>query len=280
MGRPCPNCATPLDDRFCPQCGQRNVERLVSLRLLLREALEDQLSLEARLPRTLGALLGKPGGLTSEYAAGRIARYIPPFRLYVVTGVLFFLVVSFVASFDLIWGTLDSQITEVGGEEATVVVVNIPVDTTWAPAPLRPLARRYVQQEDRINALPAREALRVLYGGTLSNVSVIVFLLVPGFALLLKLLYRRRLYVEHLVFVLHLHSAFFLVALVPLLVPSPWTSGALAMWFLVYLYLALRRVYRQSVLRTAWKYGVLLAMYQVALIATIFAVIVATVLMF
>lgn len=70
----------------------------MSLRTLLREVLEDQLSLEARSPRTLHALLLRPGLLTADYREGRIARYVPPTRLYLVTGLVFFLV--FVASFE------------------------------------------------------------------------------------------------------------------------------------------------------------------------------------
>ena len=73
-----------MSDRYCPRCGQRNAERLASLGSRVRDALTDELSLEARLPRTLGALLFRPGFLTREYFAGRIARYVLPFRLYLL----------------------------------------------------------------------------------------------------------------------------------------------------------------------------------------------------
>ena len=44
--------------------------------------------------RTLSSLLLHPGHLTREYVAGRIVRYIPPFRLYLLCSVLCFLVTA------------------------------------------------------------------------------------------------------------------------------------------------------------------------------------------
>jgi hypothetical protein len=67
----------------------------VSLRAMLADVLEDELTVDRRLPTTLAALLFRPGQLTLEYVNGRIVRYIRPFRLYLVTSVVFFLLLSF-----------------------------------------------------------------------------------------------------------------------------------------------------------------------------------------
>src|SRR5687767_2191509 len=76
--RPCLNCGDPTPGNFCRTCGQRKVEVHVSLGRMLMEALDDQFSINSALPRTLGALIARPGHLTREYMSGRIARYIPP----------------------------------------------------------------------------------------------------------------------------------------------------------------------------------------------------------
>lgn len=279
----CPNCGTPAPDRFCPHCGQRTGGRLVSFRSLVRDVLEDQLSLEARLPRTLGALLGRPGKLTADYAEGRVARYIPPFRLYLLAGLLFFFVVSFVASFDAVWRSSEEffgELTPERLEESDFSVVNIPLDPQAFPAPLRPLARRYVRKEAELNAMPPREALRILTGEMVGNVSAVLFLLVPAFALLLKALYPRSLYIEHFVFILHLHAAAFLFALLPLLARYRWTAVAVLVVLVLYLFLALRRVYRQRWSVTLAKLAVLVPTYLLAFIAVTMGVIVVTVLTF
>jgi hypothetical protein len=49
---------------------------------------------DSRLWRTLWYLLARPGFLTREFFAGRRVRYLPPFRLYLVISLVFFLTVS------------------------------------------------------------------------------------------------------------------------------------------------------------------------------------------
>lgn len=93
--RPCLNCGDPTTGEYCPTCGQRKVDIQVSLRALFMEILEDDFILDKRLPRTLGALLFRPGRLTVDHVNGRIARHVHPFRLYLVTSLLFFLILSF-----------------------------------------------------------------------------------------------------------------------------------------------------------------------------------------
>ena len=79
-------------------------------------------------------------------------------------------------------------------------------------------------------------------------------LLLPAFALLLKLLYpgrrrypsRPRLYGEHLVFAAHSHAFVFLAgtALVP--APIALVQPVIGAWIVIYLFLALRAVYGGS----------------------------------
>lgn len=284
--RACPNCGAPVDDRYCPRCGQRNRERLVSLRSILREALEDQFSLGGTLPRTLGTLLFRPGRLTRDYVAGRIARYVAPFRLYLVSSILFFVVLSFVAGFDQTWTLVGPRIPEPTREpgaataegRGTFVLVRLGVDSTRVPGWMKPAARYYLQREEALNRMPPREGARVLYEATERNVPRALFLMVPLFALFLKGLYRRRWYVEHFVFVLHLHSLGFLLATLALLVRDAWVTRALGLWLLLSLLLAMRRVYAQSWPWTGLKYALLLGGYSAVLVLLVAGVLVAAVL--
>jgi hypothetical protein len=279
--RRCANCGTILTGRFCAHCGQRAETRLVSVRRLLQEVAADELSLESRLPRTLAALLLRPGRLTAEYAAGRIARYVAPTRLYIVAGLVFFLAVSLAVSFEAMFNPIAPFIDEATGQArdgADVVVVNLPLDAARTPRLLRPLASYYLEQQDRLNQLPPREASRIVYGGMLSSISLVVLLLVPGFALLLKALYRRRLYLQHVIFVLHLHAAFFILALPPLLLPRRWVLLPALAAMTAYLFLALRRVYGQGLLPTAAKCVALVVVYVGAVFGVGLAVLIAAVL--
>lgn len=91
----CLNCGATLDGQYCGQCGQRGTSRLISLWELVRDAFGDLFELDSRLWHTLIPLLGRPGRLTRDYLEGRRARYMPPFRMYLVLSLVFFLVAFF-----------------------------------------------------------------------------------------------------------------------------------------------------------------------------------------
>ncbi len=303
--RPCLNCGDPTVGQFCPACGQRKVDVRVSLRRMLREVMDDQLSVNSTLPRTLVALLIKPGRLTNDYVQGRMVRYIPPFRLYLVSSLLFFIVISFIADpremsiNDDGQARVDSiRVSRIAdsvllaharraGEDTVPLAaavtraraqapadeLTIGLDSATVPPLLRPVARRMKAVETRLNAMPRGEALRTLMEAFEENAPLGVFVMMPLFALILKLLYvrRKRFYVEHFVFALHVHAFAFLTLTMILLIPSPLVGTLLLIWFLVYLFVALRRVYGQGVVRTLLKYFALGISYSFLLIVGVIA---------
>lgn len=109
----------------------------------------------------------------------------------------------------------------------------------------------------------------------LSAVPSTLFILLPVFALMLKVLYvfKRRLYMEHLIVALHSHAflclalllMFTTMALQEWLAPSVgalnslfgWLEAALWIWMPVYLLIMQKRVYAQGWLMTLLKYCVL-----------------------
>jgi len=91
----CLNCGSVLSGQYCGNCGQRSRSRLISLWELISDAFGDLLELDSRIWRTIFPLLLKPGKLTRDYLEGRRARFMPPFRTYLVLSILFFLVLLF-----------------------------------------------------------------------------------------------------------------------------------------------------------------------------------------
>lgn len=61
---------------------------------MVGEFIEDLFHADHRVWRTLKPLLLQPGFLTKEYLLGRRTRYTPPFRLYIVLSLIFFLTAS------------------------------------------------------------------------------------------------------------------------------------------------------------------------------------------
>jgi hypothetical protein len=101
------------------------------------------------------------------------------------------------------------------------------------------------------------------------KISWMLILLMPFVALILELLNRRRLYFEHLVFSFHVHAFTFLIGSVLFLLShlvghDNYVGSAAGITFLaalIYLYIAMKRFYNQSYLKTSFKYIVLLMSY-------------------
>lgn len=87
---PCRNCGADVSARYCPQCGQLSANFHRPVWSLLSEAMSDSFSFDGRLARTLPALLFRPGHVTRAYLDGRRARYVPPFRLFLLSSLIFF----------------------------------------------------------------------------------------------------------------------------------------------------------------------------------------------
>ncbi|HTE18895.1 MAG TPA: hypothetical protein VK689_11025, partial [Armatimonadota bacterium] len=136
------------------------------------------------------------------------------------------------------------------------------------PALLRPLARRSKETEERLNGMRRREAVGTLRDSFVDNAPTGIFLMMPLFALILKLLYarRKRFYVEHFVFALHVHSFAFLLLTVMMVLKWEWLNALLSLWFIVALYIAMKRVYGQGWFKTLVKYLVLAQAYGLILI--------------
>lgn len=342
---PCLNCGDPTRGEYCPTCGQRKADVQVSIRAMVAEALEDELTVDRRLPNTVFALFFRPGRLTVEYVNGRIVRYIRPFRLYLVTSVIFFLLLSFtslrfirdamspgdadaraVADDTIRIAELDTQIDDIrsaldepdlpGIARTTLEITHdqllrqrealeaggVAPDDTVLAAPVPPDAETgvdtppsqptspetgtpWLRNADvnlghpaldsaaavRLRALGSmepREAAQQVVADFIRVIPSVMFLVLPLFAVVLKLLYirRRRFYAEHFIFLLHTHAFIYLLftvqlGLVALGWAHPWLLLTLFGWMIVYIYLAMRRVYGQGRFKTFVKWWVLGWMY-------------------
>jgi hypothetical protein len=90
----CLNCGEVLTGQHCAHCGQRAKVRVLSLWGMTRDLLGDMLDWDARIWRTLRPLAFSPGKLTQDYLRGRRASYTPPFRMYVLLSVAFFVIAT------------------------------------------------------------------------------------------------------------------------------------------------------------------------------------------
>jgi hypothetical protein len=267
----CLNCGEPLGGDFCSSCGQRDIPAYPSTRELAIDAISEFSGWDGRLAATFRALVLRPGLLTLEFLEGRRVRYISPLRLYLTTSVVYFLLAASAPTVRLSGNAVLSSGLRVGAtapgakSSAPQRVANATRESlggeltpaerdsalaaiTKAPALMQPFMRRAVSD-------PA-----VFKRAILENMPRLLFVLLPVFAGIIALFYRRRKYPEHLYFALHLYAFIFLALAVSeaakftqigILAIIASTCAVLAIP--IYATLAFRHVYGGSVAMTIVK---------------------------
>ncbi|WP_229218182.1 DUF3667 domain-containing protein [Rugamonas apoptosis] len=285
----CANCQATVSGNYCHQCGQETVLHPPSTREFLHEFIGHYVALEGKLWGTLGRLLFRPGALTNEYVRGRRVRFVQPLRLYLTLSVLFFALIKLVNPINL---ASSEAATSAAATPATHHVAQAQAQAHAAPAkPQRgevvffdddgegdllvtglkgfwPAgADKLKHQEQYLSGLTDAQRVDVFTAGFYHFAPYAMFLLLPLFALYLKLLYlgSGRRYGEHLLFALHVNAfAFFLFMC--LMLPMPGVAQfALWIWLLGYLPWAMRRVYQGGKFATTWRWLALMAAYSVTM---------------
>lgn len=259
----CANCGAMLSGTYCAACGQRHEAHVHTLSHFMAEAIEGITHADSRLWRTLGYLLARPGMLTCEFLGGRRASYLPPFRLYLVISLVFFLVgapghVS--VKRQSLGDAADSAASGLAKPQDAEHKVSISFGgldvlckSLEDPAASTGILRK--QLRERCGRLSAGDGSS-LGEVVVHNVPRAMFAFLPLLALVMKALYwrQRRYYVEHLLFLIHNHACIFLTATLLILFSRlpytdpfmGWLWSAAAIYAVWYLYRAMRKVYGQA----------------------------------
>lgn len=198
----CPRCGAEGIGRYCSACG--NVlggTRDLSVKHFLKEAALAVTDFDSALIASLRSLLVRPGELTAEYLHGARHRFLPPFRVFLLCNLLYFVAV----------------------DRLHVTVLTAPLvvqadQMTYRNASRAILAKHYPLMADTALARkPARDSLRKTiaaeYDGATEGIGkLIVVVLIPLFAVLFQAMFlgTKRFFAEHLVFATHFVSFFLL----------------------------------------------------------------------
>ena len=90
----CNNCKAPLTGPFCHICGQRDDDLRRPIWTFFRELFDAIFDTDSKIIKTILMLVLMPGGLSRAFMEGKRARFLPPFRLYIVLLFVFFSVIS------------------------------------------------------------------------------------------------------------------------------------------------------------------------------------------
>jgi hypothetical protein len=260
----CANCGAALADRYCGRCGQDGQGSL-SLGHFMHEFVEGIFHVDSSFWRTLRELVTRPGLLTERYLAGKRRSYSPPFRTYLVISIVYFILAS-------MFGAPASRVVSPGGQEMQ------PADCAQLAANPGWVLRLVPDLEERCKRALADDR-RVLNAELQTLLPKVMFVVLPLVALVQYWVYRRQrpLYLENLVFVLHFQSFFYLIGALAFLLAGgigavfAGQRGVIGelfdflvyAWSIIYVFMATRRVYRASVLKTVLGLAALAVAYMV-----------------
>ena len=92
----CLNCNHVVAERFCPNCGQENIDTRKTFYQLFVHFFEDLTHYENSFWKTIRNLIFKPASLTKEYLSGKRMSYLAPIRLYIFISFVTFFVISII----------------------------------------------------------------------------------------------------------------------------------------------------------------------------------------
>lgn len=291
----CLNCGTPLTGKYCGNCGQRDLPARQNLGDLLINFISSFYSFESKFFKTFKYLLFYPGKIVAEYNAGKRESFYHPARMYVFLSFIFFLLFSTVFSTDdmnldednnfntaqdslMVDSLLKKnnrglkigyQPVEVGSDtkEAKTLAQYDSIQNALPPEKRDGKIERYFER--KVREIEGREGAnqgdtaRAFIKDMLENTPKMIFILMPLFALLLKLFYIRRdfYYSEHLIFTIFFYDFIYLIGSLIILVSKVewllWVKWALYIWIFIYLYKAMRKVYQQRRAKTIIKFMLL-----------------------
>lgn len=310
----CLNCGTIVVGKYCHTCGQENIEPKETVWQLASHFFSDITHFDGKVFTSMKDLILKPGFLSKEYMNGKRASYLNPIRMYLFTSFVFFLVFFSLYSVDgntvKIEVGKNNNIDEIdsvklrqltaemnNGKPLTKEEVKKRFDSTGASF----FKVKYTSKEEYDSLLKAgvvkdnwfqrmitykgielnqkyhssgRLAITNVLAKLQHSIPQMLFVLLPVFALFLKLIYYRHkdfYYAGHAIFTIHFYNFVFIQMLLILAISGissmtgfGWLQYLILILFAVilfYLYEAMRNFYRQDRFKTIMKYFLLLVSF-------------------
>ena len=208
-----------------------------------------------------------------------------PFRLYLLLSLLFFFLAQATskkiteAGDNWLQITADTSEAIIRDDSLAIELLKndsifmADIDSAASTKSIRKARRRKRLREGAIEALTNKT---IFLQNFYRTISYVLFLLMPVFALLLKLLYVRRrvFYIEHLMFSINMHSFMLLVfsMLIILGLIIKENNNYIAFMFIlvpVYFTAGMKRFYRQSLWKIILKEMILAGMYGIILLISL-----------
>ena len=260
----CPSCGGVITLEFCDVCGEKRPSlRAYTVAEFIHEIFEVFTNVERSFLRTVWTLVRRPGELTAAYMRGERVHYLRPFQLFLLLNLVFFFI---------------------GG--GAVTMFSTPLETHLNATPYKERARAVVADWRPATGLTMPEYQKAFDKRALVLARTLVIVLAPAFAVGIAIISvnRSQSLVKASVFSFHAIGVIMLQTIVVAWVTigilkalhamgvhgermfDDLATSLLAMAFIAYMYVALRRAYGDGRIGALAKAGVSFLMFMFLLI--------------
>lgn len=291
----CPNCDFKYSSsyNYCPNCGQDNSFKRANIHHFFMDFLASMFNFDSKVLTTFKDIF-IPGRIVVNFTSNKRARYVFPVKFFLFVSFLYFLLLSFnigennnaISRSVVMEDSVANEISSAGvtiprtGKNTTETLMLNEIKASPHPDSLieKYIAYKY-PNSNRFKKNVYRNITKISTGHLDSdelfekiqrNISYSMFLLMPLFALFLKMIYFRskRHYSDHLVFSMYFHSLAFLLLIISLILE--WIGLQIYIVFvlaiLTYLLIMLKRVYGQRWVKTSLKFIFLSFNYSLSIV--------------
>jgi uncharacterized protein DUF3667 len=237
----CQNCGDPRQEKFCPNCGEKEFHsKSLTITHLTEETFEAFSHFDSRFFRSFKTLFTRPGRLTVQYCNGITVPYMKPLAFFLVVNLIFFLV------------PLQNPFS-------------IPFYNYVNYEPFKTRAKTIPAALDKLkkSGMTEKELATAFDERIKASSKVFISLFIPFFAMIFALIFfdRKKKFGEHFVFATHiltfLISLYLIQSILIFLLPSFFSLGISdailslidAFIFCTYFAIAARHFY----VRTWWR---------------------------
>jgi hypothetical protein len=309
----CPNCHTVFADEnsnYCAYCGQENHTHKLPVKHFVMELVESFTHFDTKILTTFKDLILKPGLVIQNFNDNKRTRYVPPIRIYAFMSFAFFLFFNFMVGGEI--ESISEKVKTMPNNAPASSVNAFGTNTKTDTLTSRELTERPFLTNELIDSTLRSKNIQTNWLNTrvihfmikvnkgeliLANlwqkfikyITYSIFILMPIFALLLMLFYRKRnyYYSEFLVFSIYFHTLLFgafgflmlLFVFLPLDYKLKYILVILFFGMSIYLGLALKRVFGDSTTKTVVKTVLLSTVYAVLLFISIVSLVLGSIIL-
>jgi hypothetical protein len=235
VSNPCLNCGEELNGLYCSACGQKKFDsKDRSLKFFFTQFLGAAFFLENSFTKNLWKLITSPGLQATDYAEGRQRRWMPPFSIFFLINLIYFIV---------------NPLTD----------FNLPLHDhlRWHATSYSPMAIGMVEKRMEKREITYDEYEKKFDGETISLSKSLMIVNVPILTIFLALIFirKRRHFADHFIYALYFFSFVLLSATVWVCILNllRWLGIPMIQWLMplglliiiiFYLYFSVSRFYK------------------------------------